>query len=192
MCLRLIIILSLLAIARPAAAQYQPDYDILQIPLEDWEVFTWNVAPNQFAYCGARAHYDKETVFLVSLGCGGMGMSVEIPGQRLPPGASFPVIVHIDMQTVYAPIQATVGGLPGDNLLLIRFGWDPAAFEALRHGQRLTVLARDFGYDYILTGSSQALTEADACAQAHIHHSIASGTPGPRGSNPAFDAVCSQ
>ncbi len=186
----LLLILCLFVVVRPAAAQYQPDYEVQQYALQNWELFTMELAPDEFSYCGARAHHGEETALLISIGCTGLQVSVEAFGQRLAPGQAFPVIVHIDMETVFAPIQATVYGPPGDNILLIQFGWDSEAFEALRRGNTLTVLARDFGYDFFLTGSSRALAQVDQCAVSHMQRGLSADRPALWQRSPAFHAAC--
>ncbi|MCB9959286.1 MAG: hypothetical protein H6843_11845 [Rhodospirillaceae bacterium] len=147
-----------------------------------WETFTWFTDAGEFSYCAAVTTDQAGRELFISVGRDGLAFSIDAPGQRLQQGRVMPVIVHIDEETVFAPVDAAVFGPPGQNVLLVELGWDERAFPALRYGHQLTLISQEFGYDYSLAGSGPAFELMDRCAVCHLGGPLPAapeGTPPP-------------
>ena len=84
-----------------------------------WETFTWFTDAGEFSYCAAVTTDQAGRELFISVGRDGLAFSIDAPGQRLQQGRVMPVIVHIDEETVFAPVDAAVFGPPGQNVLLV-------------------------------------------------------------------------
>ncbi|MCA8908098.1 MAG: hypothetical protein KDA49_08540 [Rhodospirillaceae bacterium] len=164
--MRVALVLGLwLAIAcTPAQAGRMTDHE----QVGAWETFTWFTDAGEFSYCAAVTTDQAGRELFISVGRDGLAFSIDAPGQRLQQGQVMPVMVHIDEQTVFAPVDARVFGQPGQNLLLVELGWDERIFPALRFGRQLTLISQQFGYDYGLAGAGPALEVMDRCAACYI------------------------
>lgn len=165
--------LCLLTISNPTVAGQPAEHQRFQ----NWDTYAWFADNGQFAFCAANAEYESGTNLMVSLGCAGLLLSVDVFGHDLTPGQSMPVVLHVDEETWFSPINAEIHGEPGNNLLLVRFGWDGEAFQALRQGNRMTMIWPTTGYDFGLDGSHRALGVVMECVHRHLDGGLDADEP---------------
>lgn len=160
--------LSLLACFLCLTGMGDGGYPLNQGYVGHWQTFTWMTDADQFVYCAAGQELRSGGQMLISMGVSGMVMSVDVQGQHLVAERPLTINLHV-LEKWHGRYDAQVLGEPGANTLLVRFGWDTAAFEALRRGPRLTLSTPDFGYDYDLRGSDTALTHIGRCADHYLY-----------------------
>ena len=163
----LVLLFCLLSFAAPARAGYALEVG----RIGNWDTITWMTDSHRFAYCGAQRQLDGGGAMFVSVGAAGLLMSVDLLNQSLAPGRDLAVVLRVD-QSWSNGYDAQVQGQPGSSILMIRLGWDTAAFDALRGGNWLALLSQHFGYDVSLAGSNDALTHIRDCAERHINRSL--------------------
>ena len=160
---RLVLLVCLLALTGQARAGYPVD----QRAFGNWEVFAWYSDAHVFTYCGARSSYDNGITMLVSIGASGLLMSIDSPTLYLSPLPSYPVFARID-RFWSGQYNAEVLRQPGTNMVLISFGWDDSAFNALRAGHWVALESRDFAYEFSLAGTNQAFSQMGYCVERHL------------------------
>lgn len=188
--MRLCLILALCLLAVPNTASARRAIDLIHVGT--WDVFTWLTEGDRFAYCGAHPTQGNQSEMMVSIGCAGLLISVDFRGMPLAPGQIIPVAAHVDQQAWFGPLEAQVFGQPGNNTLLVRFGWDRAALEALRRGNQVTVIVQDRAADYSLAGSSAALTQLVQCGQRYLGRNLSNDPPTWREDPNTFNLVCAR
>ncbi len=162
-----VLLLCLLVLVGPARAGYAVDRGTVG----NWDTFTWITDADQFAFCGTQRALESGGVMFVSVGAAGLLMSVDVLNQSLPHGQVLPVTLLVDQgwQNRY---DAEIRAQAGTPIVMIRFGWDTAAFNALRNGNRLALTAGQFGHDYSLAGSNNALTYIRDCAERQLNRRL--------------------
>lgn len=164
---RLALLVILIGFATPTAAGYPVD----ERRLGNWSVFTWMSDTHQFAFCAARISYPDGRETLISIGAGGLLMTGDISGSELSPGQVIPTVVRVD-EDWHAPYSAVIRGDPAAPMVLIQFGWDPGAFDALRQGATMTLLTERLAYDFLLLSPDGAFQHMRSCAETHLNQPI--------------------